>query len=148
MSPFAVAVALGLAEADAVDDRGVIERVGNDGVLVTEQCFEQPAVGVEARAVEDRVFGPEEPRIACFEVLCMVCVPQMKRTDESPNPIGVERALGGSDQSRVSREPQVVVGAEILEVGPSRLLAGSICGALGRGEHALFFVRDRLVASR
>jgi hypothetical protein len=57
-----VAVALGLAQPDAVDDRRVVERVGDDRVVLAEQRLEQAAVGVEARAVEDRVLGAEEGR--------------------------------------------------------------------------------------
>ena len=70
-----VAVALGLAQADAVDDRRVVERVGNDRVVFVEQRFEQAAVGVEAGGVEDRVFGAEEIgdrllRAACAGPAC------------------------------------------------------------------------------
>ena len=57
-----VAEALRLAQADAVDDGGVVELVGDDGVFVVEQRLEQAAVGVEAGAVEDRVLGAEETR--------------------------------------------------------------------------------------
>ena len=69
MSLVRVAVALGLAEPDAVDDRGVVERVGDDRVLLAEQRLEEPAVGVEARGVEDRVLGAEEARDGRLELL-------------------------------------------------------------------------------
>jgi hypothetical protein len=65
-----VAVPLGLAEPDAVDDRGVVERVGDDRVLLAEQGLEEPAVGVEGRAVEDRVLGADEGRDAPLELPC------------------------------------------------------------------------------
>ncbi len=55
-----VAEPAGLAEADAVDDAGVVELVADDGVLGAQQRLEQPAVGVEARAVEDRVLRAQE----------------------------------------------------------------------------------------
>ena len=64
-----VAMALGLAEPDAVDDRRVVERVGDDRVLLAEQRLEQAAVRVEARAVEDRVLGAEELRDRGLELL-------------------------------------------------------------------------------
>jgi len=44
----------------SADDGGVVELVGDDDVLVGEDGFEQAAVGVEARAVEDGVVGAEE----------------------------------------------------------------------------------------
>ena len=126
MSPFGIAVALGFAEADAVDDRGVIERVGDDGVLFAEQRFEQSAVGVETRGVEDGVFGPEKrARSRARASLCTVLRAADEAHRRQSESIAVERALGGFDQSRVSREPEVVVGAEILEVGASGLLARS-----------------------
>src|SRR5690606_20579280 len=43
-----VAVTLRLAQAHAVDDRGVVERVGDDRVPFAQQRLEQAAVGVEA----------------------------------------------------------------------------------------------------
>jgi hypothetical protein len=75
-----------LAQADAVDDRGVVERVGDDRVLLAEQRLEQAAVGVEARRVEDRVLGAEEAESLASSSLWMSCVPQMKRTDAMPKP--------------------------------------------------------------
>ena len=50
MSLLRVAVALGLAQADAVDDRGVVQLVGDDRVVLAEQRLEQAAVGIEAAA--------------------------------------------------------------------------------------------------
>ena len=64
-----IAIALRLAEANAVDDARVIERIGNDGVALIQQCFEQAAVGVEARGIEDRVFFAQEPAQALLELL-------------------------------------------------------------------------------
>ncbi len=87
-----IAMALGLAEADAVDDRGVVERVGDDRVLLAEQRLEEAAVRVEARACR----GSCPPcrrtsRSSCSSSLWMSCVPQMKRTLERPKPRVVDR---------------------------------------------------------
>ena len=51
--------ALGLAQADAVDDRGVVERVRYDGVVRGENSFKEPPVCIKARRVKDGVFGAE-----------------------------------------------------------------------------------------
>ena len=64
-----VAKARGLAQADAVDDRRVVQRVGDDRVLLAEQRLEQAAVGVERGRVEDRVFRAEEGRQSLLERL-------------------------------------------------------------------------------
>jgi hypothetical protein len=55
-----VAHALRLAEADAVDDAGVVQAVADDAILLVEDGLEQAAVGVEARRVEDGVVGAQE----------------------------------------------------------------------------------------
>jgi glycine C-acetyltransferase len=44
-----VAQPRGLAESHAVDDRGVVQLVGDDGILRTQDRLKQPAVGVPAR---------------------------------------------------------------------------------------------------
>ena len=65
-----VAEPLGLAEPHAVDDRGVVQFVGEDRVLLGEQRLEQPAVGVEAGDVEDAVGLAEELGDLLFEPAC------------------------------------------------------------------------------
>ena len=54
-----------LAQAHPVDDGGVVEFVGDDRVLGSEQRLEKPAVGVETRRVQDGVESlrpwPQEP---------------------------------------------------------------------------------------
>ena len=64
----AVAEAGGLREADAVDDAGVVELVGDDGVFGVEDGLEEASVGVEAGAVEDGFFGAEEGADALLEL--------------------------------------------------------------------------------
>ncbi len=65
-----VAVAPRLGEPHAVDDRGVVQRVGDDRVLLRQQRLEQPAIGVEAGGVEDRVLHAEERRDLRLELPC------------------------------------------------------------------------------
>ena len=43
-----VAVAFRFAQADAVDDRSVVELIGDDRIFFTQQGLEQTAVGIEA----------------------------------------------------------------------------------------------------
>ena len=52
---------------------------------LVEQRLEDAAVGVEARAEQHGVLRAEEAATAAASsVRCMVCVPQMKRTDAMP----------------------------------------------------------------
>ena len=65
----AVAEAGGFAEAwTSVDDAGVVELVGNDGVFGVEDGLEEASVGVETGAVEDGVFSAEEGADALLEL--------------------------------------------------------------------------------
>ena len=112
-----VAEALRLAEADAVDDAGVVQLVGDDRVLRAEQRFEQPAVGVEARAVEDRVVGAEELAELRFELLvdCLRAADEPHAT-RARSPIVRAPRARRRDHFRMLREAEVVVRAEIEHV--------------------------------
>lgn len=67
-----VAEALGLAQAHAVDDRRMVECIGNDGVVLAEQRLEQAAVGIEAGRVQDGVLLAEEVGDLLFQLLVQV----------------------------------------------------------------------------
>jgi len=108
-----VAVALRLAQAHAVDDRGVVERVGDDRVLFAQQRFEQATVGVEAGGVEDGVLGAEEVGDGLFQLLVQVLGAADEAYRGHAEAVGVERVLGGGDDVRVVGQAQVVVGAEV-----------------------------------
>jgi hypothetical protein len=128
-----VAVALGLAQADAVDDRGVVERVGDDRVVLAEQGLEQAAVGVEARAVEDRVLGAEEGRDRRLELLVAVLGAADEAHARQAVAAIVEGGAGRRGDLGVRRQPEVVVGAEVQHLAT----AGGDVGGLGRGDDPL-----------
>ena len=81
-----VAMAFGLAKSNAVDNRRMVAVVRDDRIAIIEQCFEETAIGVEARPVENGVVYPKKRASASSRSLCTVCVPQMKRTEASPKP--------------------------------------------------------------
>ena len=105
-----------LAEADAVDDRRVVQLVGDHGVPLVEQRLEDAAVGVEARAEQDRVLRAEERR----EALLQLAVERLRAADEPhrghPVPPAVERLVRGGDHLGVVREAEVVVRAEVEQL--------------------------------
>ena len=74
-----VAELLALAQPDAVYDGGVVELVGEDGVLGPADLLEQPGVGVETRGVQDRVLAPVEFGYFLFQLLVYV----LRAADES-----------------------------------------------------------------
>ena len=63
-----VAFLLRLGQADAVDDRGVIQLVGDDRVLLQGDRLEQAFIRIPARPVKNRVLGTEKPGDALFEL--------------------------------------------------------------------------------
>ena len=105
--------ALRLAQAHPVDDRGVVELVGDDRVVGAEERLEDAAVRVEAGGVEDRVLHPEEGGDPLLELE----VQRLRAADEAHarHPVAplVERAVGGLQQLGVARQAEVVVGAEV-----------------------------------
>ena len=67
-----VAIALRLAEPYAVDNRSVIERVGNNRVFRVEQRFKQAAVGIEAGGIENGILHAEKRRQLFLQLLMRV----------------------------------------------------------------------------
>ena len=128
-----IAVAFGFAQADAVDDRGVVQTVRDDGVLWPEQGLEQPAVGIKASRKQDRIVFPEEGRQLLFQLAVDVLCATDKADRGHAEPLGVHRVTGRGDEIGVVCQPQVVVCAKIDHLTPAhRDLTG-----LGRGDHAL-----------
>ena len=67
-----VAEALRLAQPNAVDDRGVVQAVADDGILRSQQGLEDPTVGVKRSGIQDGVFGLVKVGDALFELLVNV----------------------------------------------------------------------------
>ena len=114
----AVAVALRLAEADPVDDAGVVQGVADDRVLRPEQRLEEAAVGVEAGGVEDRGLHAEEARDGLLEA----GVHRLRAADEAHGGHAVapllEGPAGGRHHLRMRRQVEVVVGAHVEHAAP------------------------------
>lgn len=55
-----VAVALGFAEADPVDDGGVVEAVADHSILLAKEGFEETCIGIEAAREKDRILRSVE----------------------------------------------------------------------------------------
>ena len=63
-----IAESFRFAEPDTVDHAGMVQRVADDGIPLIEQDFEQASVGIEAGAVEDRLFGTQKLADGTFEL--------------------------------------------------------------------------------
>ena len=108
-----IAVAPRLAQPDAVDDAGMVQRVADYGVIRAQDRLEQPAVRVEAGGVQDRVFRAEVGADALLQLL----VQGLRAADEAhrgdTEPVLVERLVRGFPNFRVVGQSEVVVRAEI-----------------------------------
>ena len=137
------AVALRLAEADSVDDRGVVEAVGNDRVLLIEQRLEHPAIGVETGGEHDRVLLAQ----VLGDRLLELTMQRLRSADEAHRGHAeaefVHRAARRRDDVRVVGEAEVIVGAEID--GFARALRGRDMDppALRSGQQPLAFCEAR-----
>ncbi len=129
-----VAEALGLAQAHTIDDGSMVERVGNDGVVLAQQRFEQAAVGIEAGRVEDGVFGAEELGDAAFQLLVQVLGAADEAYRGHAEAVAVQRVLGGLDDVRVVGQAQIVVGTEVQHAAA---IGQGDLGRLRTGDDAL-----------
>lgn len=67
-----IAVLLRLAETDAVDDGGVVQLVGDDGVLGAEENLKDACICVKAARIEDSILTPVEAGNLLLEFLVNV----------------------------------------------------------------------------
>ena len=138
-----VAVAGRLAQADAVDDRRVVERVGEHRVAFLQQRLEQAAVGVEAGGVEDGVVGAQKARQRLLQPLVQVLRAADEAHGRQPEAVRAQRLGRRVDHRRIAGQSQVVVGAEVEHFRVRSHLARSYPDghALRRGDDALVLVQ-------
>src|SRR5262245_17928624 len=94
----------------------MVELIADDGVFIAEDRLEEPAVGVPARTVKDRVVLAEEASDTAFELL----VNLLRTANEPHRGHAVAEFLqafgGGSNNLGVIGKAEVVVGAEVDDV--------------------------------
>ena len=96
-------------EPHAVDDRRVVELVGNDRRSFVADRWEEPGIGVPARNVRERRLRPQKCGDAILERAVNVESAADKAHRRRSRAVLVETALSGFDDVRVVREAQVVV---------------------------------------
>ena len=126
-----------LAQADTVDERGVIECVRDDGVVFIEQRFEDAAVGVERCGIEDGILHAEEVGDGSFQLF----VYRLRAADKAYRRQSVAVAFDGLccglRQRFVAGQAKIIVGTEVDQLPP--VVAGN-GAALARREYALLLV--------
>ena len=130
----------GPAQAYAVDDARMIERVGEHGVLIAQQRLEERAVGVESRREQRACLGAEK----VGQPLLQFPMQRMRAADEANRGHAQAEARNGFrrrlDDACVAGQPEVIVGAQI------EIPAWRLGGARVRGDAAALRRADRDLA--
>ena len=133
------AIAFGFREPHAVDDRGVVEAVGNDRVGFVEQRLEHAAIGVETGRESDRVVLAE----VLGDRLLERAMERLRAADEAHRGHAeaefVHRPPGGGDDIGVVGEAEIIVGAEIDRLARALRRGDMDASALRTGEQPLAF---------
>ena len=111
-----IAIAFRLAQPHAIDDRGVIERVGNDRILGAQQRLEYAAIGVKRRRIENGILTAGEIGDLRFKLFVDVLGAADEAHRGETEPVRVERVFRGLDQLGPIGEAEIVIGAEIDDV--------------------------------
>ncbi len=118
-----------LAQADAVNDGGMVELIGNDRIVLAQQGFKQAAIGVKAGGIQNHIVHLQEGSQALLQSL----VDELGAADEAhagqakaPGIIRVARRL---DHTAVIGQSRVVVGAQVENI----LVLGGVNAAHLRG---------------
>ena len=99
-----VAEALRFTQAHTVNDRSVVQGVGDNGIFCAEQRLKQTTVGVEARGVQDRIFHPQEARQLFLKLLMAVLRSADKAYGGHTETVGVHALFCRGNQLRVIRK--------------------------------------------
>lgn len=127
---------LRLAEADTVDDGGVVEGVTDDRVLGPEDSLEEARVGIEAAGEEDGVLERVVVRDDSLQLLVNVLGAADETHRTHAEPVRLQSPNGGLFETSIVGEAEVVVGAEVED----SLAVGVDFRELGRGDDALGLV--------
>jgi hypothetical protein len=91
----------------------MIERIRDDGVLLPEQRLEQPAVGLEARGIENDVLLLDIARDRLLEPAVQIRRAADEAHRRHAEAVAVQRLLGRGNEARIIGKAEIVVGTEI-----------------------------------
>ena len=103
-------VALGFRQSYAVDDRGMVEAVRYDGILLPEQRLEHAAIGIETGGIENGILHAEISGNRMFELAVQVRGSADEAHGGHAEAMAVERRLCCRDQLRAVGEAEVIIG--------------------------------------
>src|SRR5687768_10424781 len=111
----------------------MIQLVGDDGILGTQQCLKEATVCVEAGAVQDRILSTQEVRDAALELFVNLGGAADKAYRGHAEAPTIKGLLSGCDHGRVISEAEVVIRAEVDQP----LITNSDPSRLRRADHCL-----------
>ena len=127
-----VAVTLGLAQTNTVDDRSVVQLIGNHSILSIEQSLEETTVGIEAARVQDAVLHSVELGNQSLQLLMNIGGSANETHGSKTKSMAIQSLLRGLNQLLAVSQTKVVVSAEVQhlvvtssDVDLSGLLAGN-----------------------
>ncbi len=137
-----IPVTFRLTEAHPINDRSMIERVGDNRVVTREKRIEESPVRVKARSIQDGIVGVEKFADRPFQLL-MIILRTADKADRrhTVSPL-VECPFRRVNQFRVIRQPQVVIRAKVKHF-LSRLHLN--LSPLRAYDYTLFFVKSRFL---
>ena len=131
-----IAIAFSFTQTHTINNRRVVQCVGDNGVFRTQQCFKQATVSIKAGRVENRIFHPQE----CSQLLLKLFVAVLSATNKThrshAETMRIHSRFCCRNQFRVVRQPQVVIGTKVNDVATIR---HSDISLLSGCDNALFF---------
>ena len=108
----------GLAQANAVNDGGVVQFITDDSILFRQEGLKQPAVGIKAGGVEDRVIRSEKGREALLQPLVDILRAADKAHGRDTVALIVIGALRRLNETRIVAQAKIVVCAHAQQPAP------------------------------
>ena len=134
-----ITIPLCFAQTHTVNDRSMIERIGDYRIFVGKQWFEHTTVGIETGSIQNGVFSVEE-----FSYFCLQRLVSILRSANKPHRCHaitpfVESSFGSFNQFRIVSQPKVIVGTKVQHLSTIHLYFSS----LSRFNHSFSFIQAR-----
>ena len=108
-----IAITLSLAEAHTINNRSMIQSIGNDGIIGREQRFKHTTVGIETSCVENGILGLKELRDGSLKFLMYILRTADKAHARHTITATIHHILSSLDEARIVGKTQVVVSTEV-----------------------------------
>ncbi|MNC51189.1 hypothetical protein D3C75_1004710 [compost metagenome] len=131
-----VTITLCLTQTHAINDRCVVQRIGDNRIFRAKQCFKQTAVGIKTRRIKNGIFHSEEAGQFAFQLFVAVLCSTNETHRGHPKAMRIHALFSSIDKLWVVSEAEIVIGAEVDDV--TTVSNGNIC-LLSRSNNTFFF---------